>query len=1079
MMETIEAIPHESQGLRRCLRELAALSTLSAVWSQKDLPEIADGLGLVLFRALPLEFVYVRATAENGAVDAAHTLEGPVSADETRQLAQKLRPLLTSGAFDRAATVCDLFGDRPLRLAVIPLGYDGSCGVIVAGSERQGFPSQTDRLLLNVAANQAAIVLQHKRAEKQLSRSERELADFFENATVGLHWVGPDGIILRANRAELELLGYTAEEYVGRHIAEFHADPDVIEDVLRRLTAGEEIHDYEARMRCKDGSIKHVLINSNVLWRDGQFIHTRCFTRDITDRKRAEELLRENERRFRKVIDALPAAIYTTDAEGRVTHFNPAAVELSGRTPELGTDRWCVSWKLYYPDGSPMPHDQCPMAIALKEGRPIRGAEAILERPDGTRIWFMPYPTPLRDAEGRVIGGINMLVDISERKLAEETNAKLAAIVESSDDAIMSISLNGIISSWNRGAEHVYGYTAEEVIGQPISQLIPSDRLDEERRILERIRRGDKVDHYETVRRRKDGKLRNISLTVSPVLDGHGKVVGASKIARDITDRKRAEERLQLLWEAAGILLTAEDPDAMLRGLLAKIGPHLGVDTYFNFMVNETGEALRLASYVGIPEEAARNITRLEFGQAICGNVALLRQAIEATHIQTSTDPRAQLVRSLGLRAYACNPLMAGDVLLGTLSFATRSKDKFETDELEFIQTISRYVTAAYERLRLLAQLKEADRRKDEFLATLAHELRNPLAPITNAIALLRRANGDRAVLDDANTLLTRQVQHLVRLIDDLLDVSRISRGKLQLRKERVELATVLENAVESTYPMIEGGRHQLTVTLPPKGVYLDGDPIRLCQLFSNLLNNAAKYTDRGGHIGLSAETHGNEVAVSVRDTGIGIPPEQLPRIFEMFSQLTPALERSQGGLGIGLALVRALVDLHGGRIEAHSSGPGMGSEFTVYLPVIQIVRPNQQPTEVGPAVESGRKFRILVVDDNRDAANSLAAMLRTMGRDTHLAYDGLEAVQLAATIRPDVALLDIGLPKMTGYEVARHLRHQPGGDQMVIIAVTGWGQEEDKRRAMEAGCDQHITKPLDVALLERLLATMTAVPQS
>jgi PAS domain S-box-containing protein len=384
------------------------------------------------------------------------------------------------------------------------------------------------------------------------------------------------------------------------------------------------------------------------------------------------------------------------------------------------------------------------------------------------------------------------------------------------------------------------------------------------------------------------------------------------------------------------------------------------------------------------------------------------------------------------------------------------------------------------ERKRAEEAVKEADRRKDEFLATLAHELRNPLAPIRNAVELLRRAGGDAALMEKARSLMERQVGQMARLVDDLLDISRITSRKVQLRKERVGLEVVIRSAVEAARPLIEAQAHELTVTLPPQPISLDADPTRLAQVFSNLLNNAAKYTEKGGHIWLTAERQGGEVIVSVRDTGIGITADYLPHIFEMFAQAVPALERSHGGLGVGLALVKGLVELHGGTIEAHSAGPGRGSEFIVGLPVIE------GPTPVAPEpsgdcqkCRSMPRCRILVVDDNRDTADSLALMLRLMGHDIEMAHDGLEAVQAAATFLPDVVLLDIGLPKMNGYEAAQNIRQQSWGKSTILVALTGWGQEEDKRRATEAGFDHHLTKPVEPAALEKLLAVFSRAVRS
>jgi PAS domain S-box-containing protein len=940
----------DAVALRRSVRELVAVSTLSAVWTGNSLPEIADGLAGVLLRALPVELVHVqlRGVAGEIAIEVARTTAGPVPADTVPQVRRALHAGSDAGG---TTTIANPLGEGSLRLAVMPLGSASDCGTLVAASAQPDFPTQADRLILSVAGNQAAIVLQQRRSEHQLRRNEQELTDFFENATVGLHWVGPDGTILRANRAELELLGYSAEEYVGRHIADFHVDRDVIDDILRRLWVGERVRNYEARMRCKDGSIKHVLIDSSVLWEDGGFVHTRCFTRDITEQKHSEE------------------------------------------------------WR-----------------------------------------------------------------------------RRLAAIVESSADAIISEDLDGIIRSWNHGAEAIYGYTAGEILGRPVADLVPPDRMEEFPAILDRLRQGERIDHYETVRLAKDGRRVDVSLTVSPIFDDHGNVQGISKIARDITQRKRAQEalkhqteRLTLLWEAASVLLVANDPDAMLRQLLANIGPHLGVDAYLNFVVDDRTGALRLSSYEGMPAEALRGLSRLDFGQSISGTVALRRQPIVANGVQQSGEPMMQLVKSAGIHAYACYPLVIGERLLGTLAFASRTRDRFDPDDVAFMETICHYVTVAFERLRLLNALRESDRRKDEFLATLAHELRNPLAPIRNAVQVLNIKGSQVPEARWSREIIERQVAHLTRLIDDLLEISRITRNELDLRKRRVTLDEVIAGAVEATRPLIAASGHDLTVSLPPAPVYLDGDLVRLSQAFLNLLNNAAKYTEPNGRIWLRAEREGDTAVVRVQDTGVGVSPDKLPLLFEMFYQVDRSHERSKGGLGIGLALVRRLIEAHGGTVEARSAGVGRGSEFIVRLPVL-----TDQPAEpsADTAVErpvSAESARILVVDDNRDSADSLTAFLRLTGNDVYSAYDGVEAIEAAERHRPDVVLLDIGMPGMNGEEACRRIRSEPWGADMMLIALTGWGQEEDRRRTAAAGFDAHLVKPIDPADVMALLESRRA----
>jgi signal transduction histidine kinase/ActR/RegA family two-component response regulator len=515
----------------------------------------------------------------------------------------------------------------------------------------------------------------------------------------------------------------------------------------------------------------------------------------------------------------------------------------------------------------------------------------------------------------------------------------------------------------------------------------------------------------------------------------------------------------------------------MLRGLFAKIGEHVGVDVYLNYMVDDSGDALRLTSCEGLSVEEARHIARLEFGQAVSGTVALQRRPIVATCIQQSDDTKVQLVKVLGIRAYVCHPLLAGDRLLGTLSFASRFKNQFDADELAFLETICKYVTVAYERLRLLKELKAADRRKDDFLAMLAHELRNPLAPIRTAVKVLHLKGSDAPEARWARNIIDRQVEHLTRLIDDLLDVSRITLDKLDLRQEPVELSEIIAGAVESGRAFIEQRGHQLTVTLPRERVYVNGDPVRLAQVFLNLLNNAAKYTEHGGRIWLTADRQQDHAVVSVKDTGVGIPRDKLPRLFEMFYQVDASLERAHGGLGIGLSLVRRLVESHGGSVDARSEGPGRGSEFTVRLPVLVEAPQPPAPTQPGDGEKRAvASRRILVADDNRDSADLFATFLRLMGHEVCTAYDGVEAVETAERFRPDAVVLDIGMPRLNGEEACRRIRSTSWGRDVVLIAVTGWDQDQNRDRIVTAGFDAHLVKPVDPGAVIELL---TARPQA
>jgi PAS domain S-box-containing protein len=511
---------------------------------------------------------------------------------------------------------------------------------------------------------------------------------------------------------------------------------------------------------------------------------------------------------------------------------------------------------------------------------------------------------------GRFVHSRCIMFDVTEQKREEETRSLLAAIVAASDDAIVSKTLEGIILSWNGGAHKLFGYSPSEVIGRSIELIIPPELRHEEREILRRIRQGERIDHFETVRIAKDGRRLDISLTVSPLCDDTGRVIGASKVARDISERKRA--------------------DAILR---------------------------------------------------------------------------------------------------------------------------------------------DADRRKDEFLAILAHELRNPLAPIRHSLEILLRSEGEPRLFQHATDILGRQLSHMIRLVDDLLDVSRITRDRLKLQKTRVELGSIVGHAVDAGRPMAERDHQTIEVSLPDKPIYLDADPVRLAQVFSNLFNNACQYTEPGGRIWLKAHEEPGEVVITVRDSGIGVPADQLDGIFEMFAQVEDDSERPRRGLGIGLTLVRRLVELHGGTVTARSEGRGLGSEFEVRLPIIEAPIARQEPKPVRPPEGAAR--RILVVDDNRDSAESIATLLQLSGHQTFLAHDGLAAVEEAERLRPDVVLLDVGLPKISGIDACRRIRSHPWGKSLVIVALTGWGQDHDRRNTRDAGFDAHLVKPVDYGDLLQLLSAL------
>ncbi len=577
-----------------------------------------------------------------------------------------------------------------------------------------------------------------------------------------------------------------------------------------------------------------------------------------------------------------------------------------------------------------------------------------------------------------------------------------------------------------------------------------------------------------------------------------GKVVGAINVFSDVTELKRAEHDLRdhqaMLAGQRGALEAAISgaPLETSLGFLARtaIGA-MDFDARAAFyLANE--ERTALTHVVGMPADYAAAVDGFKVGpdSLACGLATATGEPKLTADVRNDPlwRPWLWMAEKFDYRGCWSFPIRSPDgSFYGTLAVYSRQPREASQHDQEVCSLLTHTASIIISRHKEMEARKQAeesllqsDRRKDEFLATLAHELRNPLAPVRNAVNVLRLKGPDEPALRWSRDVIERQVDHLCRLIDDLMDIARITRNKLELRRQRVGLAEIIQGAVESSRPNIEQCGHELTVTLPPQPVYLNGDLVRLTQVFLNLLNNAAKYTERGGRIELTAlltnpDSGQPEVVVSVKDSGVGVPAEKLSSLFEMFFQVDHSLEKSQGGLGIGLSLVRRLVELHGGKVEARSDGDGQGSEFIVRLPALveqattaQLAAPNGKDEARDPLPAR----RILVVDDNRDSADSLALLLRLSGNDVHTAYDGIEAVEAAERLRPDVVLLDIGMPKLNGKDACRRMRKEAWSSDMVLIALTGWGQEADRRQCAEVGFDHHMTKPVDPTSLIQLLAS-------
>jgi PAS domain S-box-containing protein len=616
-------------------------------------------------------------------------------------------------------------------------------------------------------------------------------------------------------------------------------------------------------------------------------------------------------------------------------------------------------------------------------------------------------------------------------------------------DAVIATNADGKVTFLNAVAQTLTGWTQEEARGTLLAEVFKlvneKTRQTVDNPAARALQEGVVVGlANHTLLIAKNGSETCIDDSAAPIRDESGRVIGVVLVFRDVTERRQteiAETRLRESGECFRFLAESM-PQKMFTAT-----PDGDVD-YFNQQWTE---------FTGLSFEQIKDWGWTQFihPDDVDENVRSWQHSID------TGEPFQMEHRFRG----------ADGVYRWHLSRARAMRD----GDGRVVMWIGSN-TDIDDVKRAEESLREADRRKDEFLATLAHELRNPLAPIRNGLQIMRLAGDDGQSFASVRDMMERQLGQMIRLVDDLLDLSRIDRGKIELRKEQLNVAAVIEAALETSRPLIEAARHQLVVHLPADPLWVMGDLIRLAQVVSNLLNNSAKYTPEGGHLWLTVERRDDQALIRVRDDGMGIPADMLPRIFEMFTQVDRNLKQAQGGLGIGLTLVRRLIEMHGGTVEASSEGAGRGCEFVVSLPMASVQQPadrNGQREDESTNDPKPPARRILVVDDNKDSADSLGMVLQVMGNEVRTAYDGPSALETAKEFRPAVVLLDIGLPGMSGHEVARKMRETPEVQEALLIAQTGWGQEEDRLRSTEAGFDAHLVKPLDLAALQSLLAKL------
>jgi PAS domain S-box-containing protein len=796
---------------------------------------------------------------------------------------------------------------------------------------------------------------------------------------------------------------------------------------------------------------------------------------DAIERLQAEETLQASEEKFRQVVQSVQDhGIILLDRDGRVASWNEGAERLLQYTAEEVLETSAARFMT----GADLERGffARELQTAATVGRAID--ENWMVRKDGSRFWASGTSNALRRPDGELAGFIKIFRDLTVRKATEdalrETDLRLRAALAAGRMGTWHWDVSSNHQIIDDSLQRLLGLPPGRTVGT-LEDFLECVHAEDRYAVTEALSRsvglGENLDVEFRVSA-PDGSVRWLKNQGDVFHGPDWKPLFMTGACVDITERKKSEaalasseKRQRLLAASATRLLGEPNPEVLIRQTLSEVTKLLELDSWFGHLATEDGARLKLSGCGGIDE-------------ALCDDLRTVEMIVSDPHetpdfavwLDSIEQRFAGLSTRAGLKGVACRALHAQGKLIGVICIGSRDREKLDVGDIELLQAIANQLAAALVRQRAEAALVEADRRKDEFLAMLSHELRNPLAPVRSAMDLMRRRTLDAGARQQLYDMVDRQVVHLSRLVDDLLDVSRITRGKIELRRETVEVDQIVALGVEMAAGALAEREHKLTVKLPKRALHVEGDLTRLTQVVFNLLSNSAKYTDPGGQIELKVRRDHDQAVLRVRDNGIGMPPDLVPRVFDLFTQGERLPDRAQGGLGLGLTLVRQLIELHGGTVEASSAGPGLGSEFVLRLPLTASSAGSAQPAAAGDG-QGLPLERVLIVDDNIDAAEATMMLVSDLARRVEIAHTGVQALAAAKKFRPQLVLLDLGLPRMDGYEVARRLREEQDLKGIVIAAVTGYGQASDRERTREAGFDEHLVKPVGREALEKLLA--------